>query len=199
MWRIFKCNMANGDDMSPAKKNPKTGTGSKVVVRTASEPASVYARAQAGLSPLSLDLYRQKAKGSQRVYGQALGMGFRDTRQLLSALKQGLSFEAFERLCAELQVNQARLAEVCGIATRTLARRRLEGRLQALESERVYRIAALFDRAKEVLGTCDEARRWLKESNRALAGAAPLEYAGTEIGAREVEDLLGRLEYGVFS
>jgi uncharacterized protein (DUF2384 family) len=27
----------------------------------------------------------------------------------------------------------------------------------------------------------------------------PLDYAETEIGAREVEDLLGRIEYGVYS
>ena len=32
-----------------------------------------------------------------------------------------------------------------------------------------------------------------------LGGAIPLEYAETEVGAREVENLLGRIEYGVYS
>jgi len=32
-----------------------------------------------------------------------------------------------------------------------------------------------------------------------LGGETPLEYAETEVGAREVEDLLGRIEYGVYS
>jgi uncharacterized protein (DUF2384 family) len=34
---------------------------------------------------------------------------------------------------------------------------------------------------------------------KGLGGKTPLEYADTEPGAREVEDLLGRLEHGVFS
>ena len=67
------------------------------------------------------------------------------------------------------------------------------------ESERVLRIGALFDRAVVVFGDEDQARQWLKSSQRALGGRTPLEYADTEPGAREVEDLLGRLEYGVFA
>ena len=31
------------------------------------------------------------------------------------------------------------------------------------------------------------------------AGAVPLDYAETEIGAREVDNLLGRIEYSVYS
>jgi putative toxin-antitoxin system antitoxin component (TIGR02293 family) len=40
---------------------------------------------------------------------------------------------------------------------------------------------------------------WLKSPQKALGGKTPLEYSDTEPGAREVEDLLGRLEHGVFS
>ena len=43
------------------------------------------------------------------------------------------------------------------------------------------------------------ARQWLNAPQFGLGGAIPLEYAGTEVGAREVEDLLGRIEYGVYS
>jgi len=43
------------------------------------------------------------------------------------------------------------------------------------------------------------ARRWLSSPQRGLGGAVPLDYAETEIGAREVEDLLGRIEYGVYA
>jgi len=32
-----------------------------------------------------------------------------------------------------------------------------------------------------------------------LGGAIPLEYARTEVGARELEKLLGRIDYGVYS
>lgn len=73
-----------------------------------------------------------------------------------------------------------------------------EGRLRSDESERVVRIARLFDRTLQVLGGEDKARQWLRTPKRALAGQSPLEYADTEPGAEEVTNLLGRLEHGVF-
>ena len=41
--------------------------------------------------------------------------------------------------------------------------------------------------------------RWLTSPKKALDNEQPIQYARTELGAREVENLLGRLEYGVFS
>jgi putative toxin-antitoxin system antitoxin component (TIGR02293 family) len=54
-------------------------------------------------------------------------------------------------------------------------------------------------KALSVLGGIDEARQWLNSSQLGLGGAVPLDYAETELGAREVESLLGRIEYGVYS
>ena len=61
------------------------------------------------------------------------------------------------------------------------------------------RISNLYDRAIEVLGNQERAEAWFKEPKKALGMKTPLQYAETEIGAREVENLLGRLEHGVFS
>ena len=53
--------------------------------------------------------------------------------------------------------------------------------------------------AVQALGTTQHARTWLAAPQHGLGGAIPLDYARTEVGAREVEDLLGRIEYGVYS
>ena len=45
----------------------------------------------------------------------------------------------------------------------------------------------------------ENGRRWLASPQVGLGGAIPLEFAETEVGAREVENLLGRIEYGVYS
>ena len=45
----------------------------------------------------------------------------------------------------------------------------------------------------------EAARRWLLTPQRALVGAIPLEIAKTEVGAREGEQIIGRLEQGVFT
>ena len=67
------------------------------------------------------------------------------------------------------------------------------------ESERIYRIARLYDRAVEVFGGKEMGRKWLKGPAWALGNVPPLEFAETELGAQEVDDLLGRIEHGVFT
>ena len=81
----------------------------------------------------------------------------------------------------------------------TLHRRKAGGRLGPAESVRVERFARLMGKAVEVMESEENARQWLTLPQIGLGGAIPLDYARTEAGAREVEDLLGRIEYGVYS
>jgi putative toxin-antitoxin system antitoxin component (TIGR02293 family) len=122
-----------------------------------------------------------------------------EKNELIQNIKKGLPISAFEKIQKELEVSADTLASIVNIASRTLARRKKEGRFQPDESERILRIASLFDRALQVLHKQNRVRLWFKSPQKGLGGKTPLEYADTEPGAREVEDLLGRLEHGVFS
>jgi putative toxin-antitoxin system antitoxin component (TIGR02293 family) len=146
-------------------------------------------------------LYCRMAKPGTRVSEPAVAYGARpgSTAEVITQLKSGLEMAAFDRLSRRLDILPSELADLTHIARRTFARRKQEGRLQLAESERVYRLNRLLDRAVEVLGSENAARAWLKSPARSLSGITPLDYSDTEIGAREVEDLLGRLEHGVFS
>lgn len=139
----------------------------------------------------------RKRKGTRRH--TLSNLHFKDTVAAIAALKAGLPFSTFVCLQKEMDIPAKELAKTVNIVGRTLARRQKEKRLKTDESERVLRIAKLFARAVEVLGGNDAARYWFKAPQRAFAGKTPLEYADTEPGAAEVADLLGRLEYGVFS
>ncbi len=83
-----------------------------------------------------------------------------------------------------------------GQARRPVLPRRREGRLAGYESVRIYRLARISALAKHYIGDDQAATRWLKRPNRALGGAIPLRSIDTEIGARAVEDILGRIAYG---
>ena len=122
-----------------------------------------------------------------------------EKNELIQNIKKGLPISAFEKIQKELEVSADTLAFTVNIASRTLARRKKEGRFQPDESERILRIASLFDRATQVLHNQNRVRLWFKSPQKGLGGKTPLEYADTEPGAREVEDLLGRLEHGVFT
>ena len=83
------------------------------------------------------------------------------------------------------------LAKKLLISRSTLQRRKAAGRLSPAESDKVMRFSRLLQQATELFGNIDKARAWLKHPQRGLGGAIPLDYAETEIGAREVEKLLG--------
>jgi len=61
-------------------------------------------------------------------------------------------------------------------------------------------MANIFEKAVDLFeGDAKAAIAWLQRRQRALGNKPPFELARTELGAREVEDLIGRLEHGVFT
>jgi putative toxin-antitoxin system antitoxin component (TIGR02293 family) len=118
---------------------------------------------------------------------------------LIQSIEAGLPFQELDALRHDLDLPMDRLAPMLGISKATLHRRKAAGRLDVAESDRVVRFARLLSRAADVMESNEEGRRWLTSAQVGLGGAVPLEYAQTEVGAREVEHLLGRIEYGVYS
>ena len=129
---------------------------------------------------------------------QSLGIKSKDTNDLILRVKKGLPASSFEKLRKKLGVSDNFLSRIVHIPNRTLTRRKQQGRLSPEESEKVLRIARLYDKAFEVFEDAAAAETWLKQPARALGGAVPLNYAATEIGAQEVVKLLIRIEHGVF-
>ena len=119
--------------------------------------------------------------------------------KLIELIQIGLPVWELGDLQARLDVPMERLVPMLGISKATLHRRKTGGRLAPAESDRVVRFARLMGKAVEVMESEENARRWLTSPQFGLGGAVPLDYATTEVGAREVEDLLGRIEYGVYS
>jgi putative toxin-antitoxin system antitoxin component (TIGR02293 family) len=72
-------------------------------------------------------------------------------------------------------------------------------RIPADEGDKIYRLAYVITAATKALGDREKARRWLRRSNRALGGVTPLSLLGTQPGLQQVEQLLGRIEYGEYS
>lgn len=77
----------------------------------------------------------------------------------------------------------------------TFKRRR--DRLSFVESERTERLARVIATAEYVWEDRDSARRFLMTPHPMLAGKAPLNAAMTELGARQVEDLLAKILHGL--
>jgi putative toxin-antitoxin system antitoxin component (TIGR02293 family) len=140
------------------------------------------------------------------IHGRTL-VGTSVYRRMLSAgdlaarVKTGLPVREFDALRELLGLTTAALAEKVGISLATLSRRRQRRDvLDPGHGDRVLRFARLF-RLAVALYDGDEhaARTWLTTPARALDGQTPLDFADTEAGAREVEQLIGRLEHSVYT
>jgi putative toxin-antitoxin system antitoxin component (TIGR02293 family) len=135
-----------------------------------------------------------------RLRGSSLGLSAANSAELIRQLERGFSFKTLHVLESRSGLTLSRLASVIGIPERTLARRKASGKLTPEESERLLRISAVFEDAVDLFeGDVRAAVNWLTTPRKALGDRPPLSYARTEPGAREVENLIGRLEHGIFS
>jgi putative toxin-antitoxin system antitoxin component (TIGR02293 family) len=136
--------------------------------------------------------------GGFPMYGQSIGIDSENITGLISRIKQGLPVSSLTRLSKQLGVPEKRLLVVANIPQRTLTRRKKEGRFKPDESERVLRLARLYEQAMKVFKRKESVQQWFQSSVKGLGGKTPLEFADTEPGAQEVEDMLGRIADGVF-
>lgn len=142
------------------------------------------------------------AKAIAEVLGgkKVLGRAITKPDDLAQLVRKGLPADALSALAQKLDVGKITLSHKLGIAERTLSRRLSQhSRLTATESDRIVRIARVYATAVELLGDESLAVEWLQTPNRALGGERPLDQLDTDLGARSVEDVLGRIAYGVYS
>ena len=125
-----------------------------------------------------------KEMGGRAVFGRNLA----NQPDLRQAIREGFPHGVVAELMKSSGLTLRELAESLDLSARSLQRRRRSGRLA--------RIVAL---AQESLGDRESAARWLKRSNRALGGFTPVSVIDTELGARQVEQVLGRIAYGGIS
>ena len=140
----------------------------------------------------------QKERRSSPV--RILGLKEMNLPSLIRLIGKGLPWSTVPAFARVTGFSQQDLADFLGVPARTFARRRLSGTLGPAESERLLRLAEIFEAALILFdGDHDGVRQWLTSPVRGLSHARPIDYARTELGAREVRNLIGRLEDGVFS
>ncbi len=137
-----------------------------------------------------------EALGGPKVFGKSI------TRpaDLALLVRKGLPVAAITALAQKLHLGNADLSHKLGIPQRTLTRRMSQEKpLTPAESDRTVRMARVYANAVEMIGDPETANEWLRTPNRALGGEKPLDQLDTDMGARMVEDVLGRIAYGVYS
>lgn len=111
-----------------------------------------------------------------------------------------MPLRSVEALKESIAISDSQLAQLLGISEKTLSRARAaNGRLDAVASDRLFRVARIAALAIEVLETAEAALHWLKRPQVGLGGRTPLAMLTTDPGRDQVEKLLLRIEHGVYS
>ncbi len=114
-------------------------------------------------------------------------------------VRNGISYDVFEQIRDEMDTT---LKEVCThlrISAKTLDRRKKEGKLNPVETEKILRLEKVFNKALDVFEDRDDSIKWLKEKNIHLGDVSPISLCDTEPGGNEAFNLLGRIEHGVLA
>ena len=137
----------------------------------------------------------QEILGGRRTLGRQVV----NEQDLIKIVRSGLPHASLESVQHLLGLSVDAVCASLSLPKRTLARRKKQQRLTAEESDRLLRLARVAAVAVGVFGDPQKASAWLQKPNRALASATPLSYMDTDVGVRQVERVLGRIEHGVFS
>jgi putative toxin-antitoxin system antitoxin component (TIGR02293 family) len=134
--------------------------------------------------------------GGRKVLGKAV----KKPDDLAQLVRKGLPAGSLTALAGKLHIGSSVLSRKLGIPQRTLTRRLSQASLLTpAESDRTVRMARVYASAVEMIGDQEKAIEWLSTPNRALGGERPLDHLDTDMGARMVDDILGRIAYGVYS
>lgn len=115
---------------------------------------------------------------------------------LIAAIRAGLPVSAVDEALASGRVTAAEIDRLA-IPRKTLAHRRAKGRLTPEQSDRLVRILRIVTEAEATFDDRTRAGIWLRRATSALGGEAPLDLLDTDVGARQVETLLGRIAHGI--
>jgi putative toxin-antitoxin system antitoxin component (TIGR02293 family) len=138
---------------------------------------------------------RTKPENEYAFSKTLLGLASDNPSMLSRYQKEGFPYKALSRLQAVLDMSESEVASLLNIDQRTLSRRRKQGRLDALESDRLLRIGRVIWKAINVFDKNRiEAKAWLMEPNDLIGNERPLDVINSYIGARQVEDVLSSIE-----
>jgi putative toxin-antitoxin system antitoxin component (TIGR02293 family) len=129
-----------------------------------------------------------------------LGVGKGRGSDLVEITRQGIASTTAKQVLSDFGLNPEQTTVILGTSPRTLARRVQKNQsLDPVESDRLVRFLRVAAHAEEVLEDRDRALLWLKASNRALGGAVPLDLLDTDAGTELVDEVLHRIDYGLYS
>ena len=130
-----------------------------------------------------------------------------DYRARIARARQGIAVAEAAGIMQTWSIPVGAFAALLGVSERKWSRARAggpDGLLSPVESDRLLRARQVFDHARAVFdrafsGDDRDAVAWFSMPNHALSGDTPLSLMDTDAGVHQVDDVLTRIEFGVYA
>ena len=120
----------------------------------------------------------------------------------IARARQGIGVAEAAGIMQRWSIPVGAFAALLGVSERKWSRARAgrpDGLLSPVQSDRLLRVSQVLDHASAVFDDDQDAVAWFSMTNHALSGETPLSLMDTDAGVRQVDDVLTRVEFGVFA
>lgn len=117
----------------------------------------------------------------------------------MGIVREGVSKKDLERLKEKSELDYDKLAKALSVTRATLINKKRDQKFGAVLSEKIVGLADIYSYGYEVFEDEDRFNRWMFRPNQALGGKAPYDFIDNQFGREEVKNLIGRIDYGVYS
>jgi putative toxin-antitoxin system antitoxin component (TIGR02293 family) len=113
--------------------------------------------------------------------------------------EKGITKTALEKFKRTAGLDYDQLAMVLNVARATLINKKGNEKFNTDLSDKILGLADLYSYGYEVFEDRARFNMWIFSSIRALGGQTPFSLLHSSYGRQEVKNLIGRIEYGVYS
>jgi putative toxin-antitoxin system antitoxin component (TIGR02293 family) len=197
--------------MSKIRKNSETHSSkgldkNKGILETTSssdsmvsEPGVAYATRPGGLVPIRGQQPVSKKVNSLLITSSGTAENQMTSFEKMNIVQSGLTKIDLESLKAKTKLDYGNLAKALSVTRATLINKKKQQKFSPILSERIMSLADIYSYGYEVFEDEDLFNQWMFRPNQALNGRLPYDFMDNQFGREEVRNIIGRIDYGVYS
>lgn len=117
----------------------------------------------------------------------------------IDIIREGISKKDLENLKEKTDLDYNQLSKVLSVARATLINKKGNSKFDSVLSERIVGVADIYSYGYEVFEDEGRFNEWIFRANQSLGGQTPYDLLDNQYGREEVKNLIGRIDYGVYS
>lgn len=112
--------------------------------------------------------------------------------------RDGITMPIFKKIIDFTGLSTKEISEILPISERQLSRYKSSHILRKDISSHLIQLVELFEKGYDVFGE-EKFQNWLRSKIMVLGNDSPINYLDTGIGIQLIEDIIGRIEHGIYS